>query len=509
MYGSNAWNILPEKVVYGYYLPVNKTNMNTVKTVVKNTSSLFGAQLITSLLTPLLFIYIARTLGDEIFGKYSFILSLTAIFLIIADFGIKGVAIRDVSRDEKKVESYLGNIIILKLFFSTFCTLVLVLSVYFLDLPRDTTLASYIFAGGLFFQSMSYAFRWVLHALQVMGKEAIIRVLDRFLIFVFSVLVLWHGFGLIALSIVFLMTQFIIFLTSIVFVTKTAGLPPIRSNLSFSKYLIKTAVFFALCEVLWMIYFKIDIVMLAIIRGETHVGWYNAAYVIVNYITLISMLSMQVMFPVLSNLFKKETNRLKEATERLFRYLLVIALPIVPAIFILSDKIIIFLYGTEYEHSISALKILIFVILFLFPGNLFAHILASSNRHKQLTIINLIAVLVNILLNFIFIPKFGYIGAGISTIVTEIILCLLLFRVVFVFLSPSIGKIIKGLLPGTGAMVLIILLGRPFPLIPVTVFSLIVYFIFAFLTGSIKIQDFSMLSEIFKKEAPMTIGEAK
>ncbi len=473
--------------------------MNITKTALRNIGSLFGAQIITSILKPILLIYIARTLGDEIFGKYSFLFSLTAIFLIISEFGIKSVAIRDVARDTSNVDQYLRNIISLKLLFSAVSVIILVLFVTLLDMPRDTTLASYIFAGGLFFQSMSYAFRWVFHALQIMEFEALQRVVERFLLLVLSMLVLWQGFGLIALSLVFLITQIGIFFLSLFFALRKIRIPSIKANLSFFRYIIKTAVFFALCEVLWMVYFKIDIVMLAKIRGEREVGWYNAAYVVVNFITLISMIMMQAMFPVLSSLYEKAKDKLKETAESLFRYLIIIALSLVPVVFMLSNRIINIIYGTGYEHSIHVLNVLIFVIIFLFPGNLFAHILASSNRHKQLALGNFVGVVVNIVLNFILIPKYGYTGAGIATIITEAILCLLLYRVMSGFIRISSIKIVLSLLPGLVAMVLIINLAAKLPIIPVILIALVVFFFLAYLTGAIKNEDFSLLTGMIRK----------
>jgi O-antigen/teichoic acid export membrane protein len=483
--------------------------MKVEKTILKNISALFGAQLITGLLTPVLLIYIARQLGDEVFGKYSYVLALTTIFLLVSEFGIKSVAIRDVARDASDLEKYLSHVFFMKLVISFLSVVVLVLFVNLMNPPRDTTLAAHIFAGGLFFQSMSYAFRWIFHALQIMEYEALQRVLERTLLLVLSVMVILRGYGLIALSFVFLITQIIVFICSIFFAAKKIVIPRIRVDLSFLQYIIKTAIFFALCEVLWIIYFKIDLVMLAKLKGETEVGWYNAAYVIVNFITLISMLSMQAIFPALAHFYKRERDKLRETVEISFRYLLLIVLAVVPALFFFSEKIINLIYGSDYSDSISALKILIFVIIFLFPNNLFAHTLAASNRHKVLSIINLAGVVVNILLNFILIPRFSYMGAGISTIITELMLCFLLYSAMSRFIKIRSSKIILSLLPGLVAMVLIINMASHFPWIPVIVFSLLVYFVSAFLTGGIKREDISLLAGIIKKERPTYSEEIK
>lgn len=470
------------------------------KIVLKNIGALFGAHIISSLLNPIVLILIARKLGDEVFGKYSFILSLTAIFLLISDFGIKAVAIRDIARETPRSEEYLRNIISIKLLLSSLTILIFIGVVHLLDVPPDTTLASYFFAGGLFFQSMSYAFRWVFHALQVMEREAIQRAAEKALLLVLTIVVLWSGFGLIALSVVFLMTQVAVLLLSLYFTARTIRISRMKVDRSLCQYLIRTGVYFALIEVLWMIYFKIDIVMLTKIKGETVVGWYNAAYVIVNFVTVIPMLSMQVLFPVLSHLYQNENNKLKETVDRLFRYLILIALPIVPAVFVLSGRIIHLLYGSGYKESINALRILIFVIIFLFPNNLFAHILGSSNRHKTLTLINLAGVVMNVSLNIILIPRLSYVGAGIATIMTEIMLCLLLSLAIKKFLVIDGMRVILRLVPGSAGMILVLYAGANLPEIPVVAAAVLIYILSVFLTGIIKKEDVSLFSDIlFKK----------
>lgn len=475
--------------------------MAVKKTIIKNISSLLGAQIISTLLRTVLLIYIARVLGNEIFGKYSFIISLTAMFLIISDFGIKGLAIRDVSRNTSSVSKYLENIIILKLLFSLISVFIFILVVTLLDMPQDTTRASYIFAGGLFFQSISHAFRWVFHALQTMELEALQRVAERVIILILSVWLLSQGFGLIALSFVFLFTQIGIFCLSAFFVIRKTKIHKVKIDLPFCKYIMKTAVFFALYEVLWMIYFKIDIVMLGKFKGEIEVGWYNAAYIIVNAIAFISMISMQAIFPVLSSFYKNNKNKFKETVERLFRYLLLIVLLIIPIIFVFSDKIINLLYGSGYSQSITALRILIFVLIFLFPVTLFIHTLAASNRHKKLALISFTGVIVNVLLNYIFIPRFSYIGAGIATIITEIVVCLLLYAALSKFVWIRSLNIILRMLPGLAAMALVLYFGLNMPLIPVIIIAILVYSFFSYLTGSIKTEDFLWVSEILKKKS--------
>jgi len=61
--------------------------MNTIQRIAKNTAALFAAQFIVAILSLVLAIVIARSLGDVFFGKYSFALAFTALFALFSDLG--------------------------------------------------------------------------------------------------------------------------------------------------------------------------------------------------------------------------------------------------------------------------------------------------------------------------------------------------------------------------------------------------------------------------------------
>jgi O-antigen/teichoic acid export membrane protein len=84
--------------------------MSSIKKIAKNTSSLFIAQIITSILALILSIYLVRKLGDINYGKYSFALAFTTFFSIFLDFGYNTLFIRNVARDKSLVNTYLNNI---------------------------------------------------------------------------------------------------------------------------------------------------------------------------------------------------------------------------------------------------------------------------------------------------------------------------------------------------------------------------------------------------------------
>ncbi|MBT6051579.1 MAG: oligosaccharide flippase family protein, partial [Candidatus Scalindua sp.] len=158
----------------------------------------------TRVLPALLFIYIARKLGDENFGKLSFAYSFAGICFIMADFGLSTILIRNVSRQKELTKEYVGNILALKIVLSFICISVIGLFVLFTDYPADVITLLVIFGGVMFFRSLIDFFCAVFNAHERMDIEALLKGTNHILLFSSGIVVLAVGFGLFGLANVFL-----------------------------------------------------------------------------------------------------------------------------------------------------------------------------------------------------------------------------------------------------------------------------------------------------------------
>jgi O-antigen/teichoic acid export membrane protein len=102
--------------------------MNPVQRVAKNISVMFVSQIITYVLAFIFVMYSARYLGVDNFGIMSFALAFSGIMIIFADLGLSSLMVREASRNKKLMESYLKNILSLKLILgiSTFIISILI-----------------------------------------------------------------------------------------------------------------------------------------------------------------------------------------------------------------------------------------------------------------------------------------------------------------------------------------------------------------------------------------------
>ena len=377
----------------------------------------------TRILLALLFIYIARKLGDEDFGKLSFAYSFAGICFIATDFGLSTILIRNVSRQKELTREYVSNILVLKVVLSFICVSVIGIFILFTDYPADVITLLVIFGGVMFFKALIDFFCAVLNAHERMDIEALLKGTNHILLFLIGIVVITMGFGLFRLANVYLVVYSI---SSIIgFYIVYVYIEKIRPsfNLRFWKYILRESFPLALTVIFTVIYFKIDVVMLSLIRGDnSEIGLYSAAMRLIELVGVLPALIVSALFPIISSLYKVSIASLANVFKTSFRYLFVIALPIAVGTFLLSDRLIYIIYGKDYFKTVPALKILSLALIFIFVNYILMNILVSVDRQMTNSIMAGTCVLVNIALNMCLIPHYGYLGAGTATVITEIVL---------------------------------------------------------------------------------------
>ena len=102
-----------------------------------------------------------------------------------------------------------------------------------------------------------------------------------------------------------------------------------------------------------------------------------------------------------------------------------ISLPFVVIVLLLSEDFIVAFFKSEYLNSVLPLKILIFGVVFAFLNFIFGAILNACDRQKTQTTLIGVMMVVNIVLNLLFIPHFGAVGASLAALLANVGLSIL------------------------------------------------------------------------------------
>lgn len=474
--------------------------MNVVQRIAKNTGVFLTAQAISYILSFLFFVYIARYLGAEGFGILSFALALVAIFGIFSDLGLRQVATREVARDKSLAKKYLGNIVGMKIILIIASLIGLVLFVNLAGYPEKTIKIVYLIGLSIIFSAFSQIFYAIFQAYERMEFESFGRILNSALLLGGALFAITNGLSILALAFFYSLASAVTlgysFIISILKFTK----PKIEIDWSFWKSILKEALPFGLIGVFGMLLHWIDTVMLSMMKGDIVVGWYNAAYRIFFVLLLIPSAFDVAIFPVMSRFYISSKNSLKSISEKYFKYLTIIAIPIGVGGTLLADKIILLIFGTEYQPSIIAFQILIWSAVIIFMGTSFSALLNSINKQLVLAKIVGICAIFNILLNLILIPKYSYIGASITTAWS----ILLVFLGVIVATSKLgykiqisvISALFSRVLVSGLAMGMFIFYFKKMNLILLITLSAIIYFSLLYLIKGFNKEDLAIIKRI-------------
>jgi O-antigen/teichoic acid export membrane protein len=475
--------------------------MSSAKTIFKNASFLLIADVIGRVLSFFLIVAIARYLGDVGLGKYSFIFAFIGLFAIFTDFGLKTLMVRDVARDKEKTKQYLGNILALKIIFSVVVLIVAAIIVNFVNKSPDVTISIYIIAIATFFLGIGEVFCSLLQAYEKMEYMSLINIVERIATAGLGIAILTAGAKLIGLILVFLFSYLLVFIISAIIVNKKIIKIRLSMDINFWKVLLKESLPFWFTILFVTIYFRIDSVMLSMMKGYEAVGWYSASYKMLDALYFIPGAVIMAVFPVMSKFHLKDIASLSKVYRNSFYYLFSLGIAIAVGTTLLADRIILFVYTEQFKNSIIALQILIWAEMIIFVSSLSGYLLNSIDKQKLFTYTAAFCAVVNIVLNYILISKYSYVGAAISTLVTEG----LAFSILFYFVSKSgHGFNILKFVPKVGiasiGMALFITYFNFLHLLVLIPISGLVYYLVLYLVKGVGKEEINLVKSIFKRE---------
>jgi len=385
----------------------------------RNTGILSFTNIVNTGLLFLLSIYIARALGVIDFGKFSLAIAFSMIVFRFSDLGIGIMLKREVARNPSVAEKYLNNGISLRLISSAIAMMSVWVLVMVLGYPSDTAIAILLISFGTAATEISNLFISLFQGMEKMEYQAISTISASSAKFFLCTLAIILGYGIIAVCSLFMLSSILQMVISGVLTKKRFVRPGLLFDFDFWKKLIRESYPLAFALVFVMMYYRIDTVMLSMIKGEDAVGIYNAAYNILMGLAIIPSSFLPAVFPNLSRFFKESNVKLRKGFKKALMLMGLSGLTIAILGTIFAKDVISIIYGASYMESVLTLQILMWALLFLFMNNTVGITLNATNRQKANMFIVGTAVIVNIILNLLLVPVLTYEGAAIATLITE------------------------------------------------------------------------------------------
>ena len=399
-----------------------------LRNLLNNSFWVFLDKLIRMGLGVLIGAWIARHLGPEQFGELAYVLAYVAFFQSIANLGLDGITVREISKGEVHTADLLGTVFLMRFCAGILCWLTVVISLSWFHGAKDNSvILAAIVAGVLVFQAADTIDLWFQSQSQS-KKTTFAKILAYFvssgckivLIF-FQAPLLWFAF---AITIEAILCALGLMLAYQRFKCGNDW----QVKLKLAKRLTAESWPFIISSMSTIIYMRIDQIMIKEILGSEQLGIYAAVLPLAMFWQVIPMIFNTSLTPFITRKKNENENIYWEYLAKIFSAYALLAWLAVIVTIILANWLVPFLYGEKYIDGILILSIYAFTNIFINMGIAQSLWILNENKSRISLINSLVGAFVCVLGNWILIPRYGVVGVavvavfsmGCSTILTNV-----------------------------------------------------------------------------------------
>lgn len=407
-----------------------------MQAILKQSSWLLGAQVISRVIGFFYTIFLARNLGVEDFGLFSVALAYFSLFSGLTDFGFNRFLIRELAISKSHVAKLLTSVTLLRLVLTSIMFGIGAVLFYILDPDKLRVYLILLAVSATLPLAISQTLDGVFVAFRKLQYSAISLVFLSLFTSLPGIILLTFGFSTAGAITALILGQVIYLLTLFIFVKKE-HIPLIGSlNRTDLQRVLLGSLPYGILAVMGLIYFKIDTILLSYLRGNYDTGIYGAAFKFLEASILIPGAFANALFPILARLHRVSKEAVRKLYFKSLKVMLVLGVIVLLCyLFVLPPLIRLFL--PNYILAIQAVLVLSLSIPFLFlhvPGT---QVLLSSDKYlKSIIALSFLTISFNVVLNLIFIPEFGFMAAAWVTVASEA----LSFVIFFWFLVRRVFK---------------------------------------------------------------------
>jgi O-antigen/teichoic acid export membrane protein len=364
------------------------------------------------------FVAITRGLGPEAFGDFTAAMVFLFIPVVIADIGFSAAVIREISAAPERTERAMRASLPFRAVVSAGTVGLAAVIGVALPLNERTTDALLIGSIGSFLTLMTLALLPVLQAQLRMHWAVAGNMAGRLVTLgaTLGALGLDLGFkSIVWAQVVGIAVTFVIHLVA---VSRTVRIRPVVDT-DYWRNLLLGSLVIGLAIGLSQIYFRIDTVLLALLTDSEEVGLYGAAYKFIELSQFTAAAVAVSMFPPLANFVATGDSRAMPLVQKSFDVLVVGAVFLAVLMLAFPEDIITYTAGPEYSDAAAALQILAPYVLFGFVNAGLWRVLLARNRDWTLLGMSATVLVVNVALNLVLIPEYGYKAAAAVSVVSE------------------------------------------------------------------------------------------
>jgi PST family polysaccharide transporter len=394
-----------------------------VQKILANSGWLLADQILRIGLGAIISIWVARYLGPERFGAYSYALALAALVAPLSAFGLDALVVRDLVHAPENSRRILASVVVLRLCTGTASIIgAILLAVVLRPGDSETQILVLIVSSAALFQAISALDFWFQSKLQskftVIARdlaflaaagtkiwcvlnEAPIEIFGMAVLVeaVVSALSLWSMFRRVSGNNLDL---------------RLADWMTIRKYIFEARSLVLTGLLIA-------VYMRVDRVILGAVLDNRAVGLYSVAVQLCEFFYILPTVLLSSLYPVFVELYRRDEQLYTRRLIQIMRAFFYIGLVIAILFFVCADKVVVGMFGSKFFDAVQITKVYIFVLPLVSMSIIFSHRYVLNGT----TNLSLIGVVVGSIssgvLNYLIVPIYGSMGAAYVALLAQVI----------------------------------------------------------------------------------------
>lgn len=372
---------------------------------------------------------LAHTLGVGGFGEYNTIFAYLFLFNALADMGLYTLLVREVSRQGASEHHIVSNLFTLRLAIILACVVIADLLVFLLPyshlIRMGVVIGSISIIGSSLVQVLLGVFQKYLKLYLISITDVVARLIQLGGV----VFLVWRGQdGVLPFIWIVVIAEAVHVALAIFFARRLIPFS-FSFNIRYWKNTLASAFPIAISLLFVLVYFKIDTVMLSLMKSAHEVSVYSVAYKVLEVIIFFPAMYVGLIMPMLSR-DAGDPKAFRSVYRKTFRFLFATAIPTVIGTALLAGFATRTVGGAGYEDAAGLLRILSLAIGIIFFGNLGGNALIALNLQKTGAWIYGLGAVLNVIMNLLFIPRFGATAAAWNTVLTEAVVTIVMFWII-------------------------------------------------------------------------------
>lgn len=356
-------------------------------------------------------IWVARYLGPEQFGIFSYVLAFTSIFGVIAKLGLDSIVVRDLLKDPDKRDVYLGTAFWLKATGAVITFGLIALATLFTSNDATTNVYIFIIAGGLVFQSfevIDFHFQS-----KVLSKfVSLCKITQLLLSSLFKIYLVLAGAGLFWFVLVSLFDQVTLGLSlAFAYRRRESEVFYRQFDIATAQQLLRNSYPLLFTSLVLMIQARIDQVMLREMIGNIEVGYYGSAMRLIEAAALLPTILTSSLFPAIVNARYASVALYHHRLYNFYRLMMILFLAVGIPVYFLGGQTITLLFGKAYSPAGHLFSLMAARLFFANYGVARGAFMITENWLLYAMITMIGGTVVNVLLNYLWIPTYHSVGS--------------------------------------------------------------------------------------------------